>query len=152
MNLSNKIASLIIEMLSEEGITEISRNELANELGCVPSQINYVISSRFTPEHGYIVESRRGGGGYIRISRVTNDGLDYVTGVLSESGDSYDENTLQALVHNFYNSNFLTLNEARLISSALSDSTMKDANRDERNKVRASIFKNMIMNILNEED
>lgn len=152
MNLSNKIASLIIEMLSEEGITEISRNELANELGCVPSQINYVISSRFTPEHGYIVESRRGGGGYIRISRVTNDGLDYVTGVLSELGDSYDENTLQALVHNFYNSNFLTLNEARLILSALSDSTMKDANRDERNKVRASIFKNMIMNILNEED
>lgn len=152
MNLSNKIASLIIEMLSEEGITEISRNELANELGCVPSQINYVISSRFTPEHGYIVESRRGGGGYIRISRVTNDGLDYVTGVLSESGDSYDENTLQALVHNFYNSNFLTLNEARLILSALSDSTMKDANRDYRNKVRASIFKNMIMNILNEED
>lgn len=152
MNLSNKIASLIIEMLSEEGITEISRNELANELGCVPSQINYVISSRFTPEHGYIVESRRGGGGYIRISRVTNDGLDYVTDVLSESGDSYDENTLKALVHNFYNSNFLTLNESRLILSALSDATMKDANRDDRNKVRASIFKNMIMNILNEED
>ena len=75
-----------------------------------------------------------------------------MTGVLSESGDSYDENTLQALVHNFYNSNFLTLNEARLILSALSDSTMKDANRDDRNKVRASIFKNMIMNILNEED
>ena len=152
MNLSNKIASLIIEMLSDEGITEISRNELANELGCVPSQINYVISSRFTPEHGYIVESRRGGGGYIRISRVNNDGLDYVTRILSKSGDSYDESTLQALVHNFYNSNFLTVNESRLILSALSDVTMKDANRDDRNKVRASIFKNMIMNILNEEE
>ena len=62
MNISNIIASMIQEMLEDEGYTEIQRNELAQKIGCVPSQINYVISSRFTPEHGYIVESRRGGG------------------------------------------------------------------------------------------
>ena len=62
MNISNIIASMISDMLEEDGCTEIQRNELAQKIGCVPSQINYVISSRFTPEHGYIVESRRGGG------------------------------------------------------------------------------------------
>ena len=67
MNISNIIASMISDMLEDDGYTEIQRNELAQKIGCVPSQINYVISSRFTPEHGYIVESRRGGGGYIKI-------------------------------------------------------------------------------------
>ena len=60
MSLSNDIARMLMEMLEQDGSTEIQRNELAQTLGCVPSQINYVISSRFTPEHGYIVESRRG--------------------------------------------------------------------------------------------
>ena len=56
MNLSKEIAGMILDMLSDSGTTEIRRNDLAEQLGCVPSQINYVISSRFTPEHGYIVE------------------------------------------------------------------------------------------------
>ena len=68
MRISDSVANYILQMLNDEnGIAEIQRNELANTLGCVPSQINYVITSRFTPEQGYIVESRRGGGGYIRI-------------------------------------------------------------------------------------
>ncbi len=73
MSMSNEIAKMILEMLSDDGETEIQRNEMAQALGCVPSQINYVISSRFTPEQGYIVESRRGGGGYIRITRTKYD-------------------------------------------------------------------------------
>ena len=64
MRISDIVARYIIDMLEENnGDAEIRRNELAETLGCVPSQINYVITSRFTPEHGYIVESRRGGGG-----------------------------------------------------------------------------------------
>ena len=64
MRISDHVAEYILQMLNEaDGIAEIQRNELANALGCVPSQINYVITSRFTPEQGYIVESRRGGGG-----------------------------------------------------------------------------------------
>ena len=74
MRMSDLVAQYIIEMLDREnGSAEIQRNELAGNLGCVPSQINYVITSRFTPEKGYIVESRRGGGGFIRISRVKMD-------------------------------------------------------------------------------
>ena len=68
MILSDHIARLIEEMLEEGGgTTEVRRNDLAAKIGCVPSQINYVITSRFTPERGYVTESRRGGGGYIRI-------------------------------------------------------------------------------------
>ena len=72
MKISDSVANYILELLeTDHGSAEIQRNELANILGCVPSQINYVITSRFTPEQGYIVESRRGGGGYIRITRIT---------------------------------------------------------------------------------
>ena len=72
MRMIDIITKRILEMLeeSEENIAEIQRNELASMVGCAPSQINYVISSRFTPEQGYIIESRRGGGGYVRISRI----------------------------------------------------------------------------------
>ena len=70
MRISDSVAQYILDLLNQEnGTAEIQRNELANYLGCVPSQINYVLTSRFTPEQGYIVESRRGGGGYIRITR-----------------------------------------------------------------------------------
>lgn len=74
MRMSDLVANYIMRALDEsDGNAEIQRNVLAGELGCVPSQINYVITSRFTPEQGYIVESKRGGGGYIRITRVTTD-------------------------------------------------------------------------------
>ena len=75
MRLSDIIADEINRMLDEsgDGSAEIKRNELASHIGCVPSQINYVISSRFVPEQGYIVESRRGGGGFIKITRVHLD-------------------------------------------------------------------------------
>ena len=70
MRMSDLVANYINNMIDESnGTAEIQRNELANSLGCVPSQINYVISSRFTQENGYVVESRRGGGGYIRIQK-----------------------------------------------------------------------------------
>ncbi|MBO5645957.1 MAG: CtsR family transcriptional regulator, partial [Clostridia bacterium] len=72
MRISDSIADFISELLRREGEVELQRNLLADRFNCVPSQINYVISTRFTPEHGYVVESRRGGGGYIRITRLAN--------------------------------------------------------------------------------
>ena len=88
MSMSNVIAQMILEMMQEAGETEIQRNELAQTLGCVPSQINYVISSRFTPEQGYIVESRRGGGGYIRIARIKYDKNTMLMHVVNTVGNS----------------------------------------------------------------
>ncbi len=102
MNISNIIASMIQEMLEDEGYTEIQRNELAQKIGCVPSQINYVISSRFTPEHGYIVESRRGGGGYIKITRATYDRNSFKMHLINSIGQALDENTCRAHLKNLY--------------------------------------------------
>ena len=72
MGISDLIASFLLEGLeeAENGVLEVQRSDLAQRFNCVPSQINYVMSTRFSPEHGYIVESRRGGNGYIRITRV----------------------------------------------------------------------------------
>ncbi|MGM9636251.1 MAG: CtsR family transcriptional regulator, partial [Candidatus Avispirillum sp.] len=71
MLITDQIAKLIEQMIEEgNGSANVQRNDLAQSVGCVPSQISYVISSRFTPERGYKTESRRGGGGYIRIVRV----------------------------------------------------------------------------------
>lgn len=74
MRLSDSIESFIKQMLTdEEPEIELRRNELAEYFGCAPSQINYVLATRFSPDHGYMTESRRGGGGYIRIVRVVQD-------------------------------------------------------------------------------
>ena len=72
MGISDKIEAFIMELLKEEenDWIELKRNELATVFNCVPSQINYVISTRFNANHGYVVESRRGGGGYLKIRRL----------------------------------------------------------------------------------
>ena len=93
MNLSKEITKMILDMLSDSGTTEIKRNDLAEQLGCVPSQINYVLASRFTPEQGYIVESRRGGGGYIKITRATCTPETLMMHLINSIGDSMDEKT-----------------------------------------------------------
>ena len=92
MNLSKEIAEMIIKMLDDgDSTAEIRRNDLAQRLGCVPSQINYVISSRFTPEHGYIVESHRGGGGYIKITRANYDLSTLKMHLINSIGSQIDE-------------------------------------------------------------
>ncbi len=91
MRISDSVANYILELLNQAGgIAEIQRNELASFLGCVPSQINYVLTSRFTPEQGYIVESRRGGGGYIRITRLKLSKADMIMHIINGVGDSLD--------------------------------------------------------------
>lgn len=94
MLISDEIAGMIEQMLQEaDGQLELRRNVLASQIGCVPSQINYVITSRFTPERGYIIESRRGGGGYIRITKVQVQRDRYLMHLFASIGDSLDEKT-----------------------------------------------------------
>nr|MBQ4317783.1 CtsR family transcriptional regulator [Clostridia bacterium] len=87
MGISDMIAEMIEKMLEEGGgNAEIKRNDLAGQIGCVPSQINYVITSRFTPERGYVIESRRGGGGYIRITRKALHKSEYLMHMFASVG------------------------------------------------------------------
>lgn len=148
MRMSDLVAQYIMQMLDEQnGSAEIQRNELAGNLGCVPSQINYVITSRFTPEQGYIVESRRGGGGYIRISRVKMDRGTAMMHIINSVGSSLDKATAEVMLNNMLQRNMIELQSAKLIAAALSDRTLSQVEQDKRDTVRADLFKNMLLTI-----
>ena len=148
MRMSDLVAQYIMQMLDEQnGSAEIQRNELAGNLGCVPSQINYVITSRFTPEQGYIVESRRGGGGYIRISRVKMDRGTAMMHIINSVGSSLDKATAEVMLNNMLQRNMLEMQSAKLIAAALSDRTLSQVEHDKRDTVRADLFKNMLLTI-----
>ena len=148
MRMSDLVAKYIMEMLEQQdGCAEIQRNELAGNLGCVPSQINYVITSRFTPEQGYIVESRRGGGGYIRISRVKMDKGTALMHIINSVGASLDKATAEAMINNMLQRNMLLLETARAIAAALSDRTLKNVEQEKRDTVRADLLKNMLLTL-----
>lgn len=149
MNISDQIADAILSLMeNHEGTAQIKRNELAQQLGCVPSQINYVITSRFTPEQGYIVESRRGGGGYIRIIRVDYNKKHLFMHVINSMGDSIDEASARIILENLTYDNFLTKQQAKIILSAITDHVLRELEPPQRNKVRASILKSMLLNSL----
>ena len=147
MRMSDLVAQYIIEMLDREnGSAEIQRNELAGNLGCVPSQINYVITSRFTPEKGYIVESRRGGG-FIRISRVKMDRGTALMHIINSIGTTLDKASAEAMLKNMLQRDMIELTSARLIASALSDRTLTNVEQSKRDDVRADLFKNMLLTL-----
>ena len=148
MRMSDLVAQYILEMLEQQdGSAEIQRNELAGSLGCVPSQINYVITSRFTPEQGYIVESRRGGGGYIRISRVKMDKGTALMHIINSVGDTLDKATAEVMLKNMLQRNLIELLPAKIIAAALSDRTLKNIEQEKRDTARADLFKNMLLAI-----
>lgn len=150
MRMSDLVAQYILEILEQQnGSAEIQRNELAGNLGCVPSQINYVITSRFTPEQGYIVESRRGGGGYIRISRVNMDKGTAVMHIINSVGNTLDKATAEAMLNNMLGRNLIDVLPAKLIATVLSDRTLKNIEQDRRDVIRADLFKNMLLTINN---
>ena len=147
--MSDLIAGFINEVLrAEDGTAELQRADLANRFNCVPSQINYVISTRFSPEHGYIVESRRGGGGYIRITRVRSDPKMLVMHTVNAVGDELDRNTAAALVSNLIGAGVIDKQTARLLLAATGDAAMKPVDPSSRDGVRANIFKQMLINII----
>ena len=135
---------MIFQMLEEKSEVEFKRNLLAQSLGCFPSQINYVLSSRFTPERGFMVESRRGGDGYIKITRISygNNGL--LGEVLSQTGDRLDESTARHYLINLIYHEIITERDAALILAAISESTLRAAPAEYREAVRAAIFRKML--------
>jgi len=148
MGVSDIIAGFIDDMLSDTGGTaELQRAELANRFKCVPSQINYVISTRFSPEHGYIVESRRGGGGYIRIKRIAIDQELLLMHTVNAIGDMVDTNTAMALIANLRQNKIISEDEARLMLSAIGNSALRPVRAEERDILRASILKQMLMHV-----
>ena len=144
MCISDAIAAYILSVMAhaEDGTAELQRNVLAEQLGCVPSQINYVLTSRFTPENGYMVESRRGGGGYIRIRRIkyqTRAGQ--LMHIINAVGDSITQGAAQAILENLVAAGCLPSDQARLIAAAVSDKAYHEVPAACRDRLRAALLK-----------
>ena len=150
MRLSDSIEQFIKELLNQESTeVELKRNELAEYFGCAPSQINYVLATRFSPDHGYLTESRRGGGGYIRIGRVVQSGSQRLMYLVNDRiGDSLSEEECLRLISQLKEQMIVTADEAALMAGAVSTRALSvpvpDALKD---AMRAKMMKSMLMSI-----
>ncbi len=146
MGMSDLIAEFIQEGLKEsDGVLELQRSDLAQRFNCVPSQINYVMSTRFSPEHGYIVESRRGGNGYIRITRVRVERPTLLMQVINSVGDRLDLPSARAILSNLVASGALEQSVGQALLAAIGDNALRPVAREDRDRLRASIFKQVLI-------
>lgn len=147
--LSDVIEEFIKSLLVEsEGQLELQRNELADYFECAPSQINYVLATRFSVNQGYYIESRRGGGGFIRIVRLDIDKDDYMLYLLTEGiGSKLPEQDALHIIQRMADQGYISIKAAYLMKSAVTDkaiaipSSLKDG-------IRASILKSMITAVM----
>ena len=141
------IASFLHESLEEadDGVLEVQRSDLAQRFNCVPSQINYVMSTRFSPERGYIVESRRGGNGYIRITRVRVDRQTLLMQVINSLGTQVDLASAKAILSNLVQAGALSEDAGRSLLAAIGDRALAAVPREIRDTVRADIMKQVLI-------
>jgi transcriptional regulator CtsR len=148
--LSDIIEAFIKQLIDDtNGTIEIQRNELANHFNCVPSQINYVIDTRFTMERGYYVESRRGGGGHIRIRRVNiNRPGDYLMHIIASMGSAISQQSAEAFINNFVDYDVISAREGYILKAAVSDKALSMVQLPNRDSLRAVLLKNMLMSLI----
>lgn len=145
--LTSLIEEFLKELLEEsDGFIEIGRNDLAEQFGCAPSQINYVLTTRFNPYKGYCIESRRGGSGYVKIIKLSNDPNSKLELILEEAiGSSITKDRIKSLLESLVEEGVVTRREALLMIHATEDYSMSLISGDLRNQVRADILKNMLV-------
>lgn len=149
MGISDVIADFIQSSLEAgDGVLELQRVDLAQRFNCVPSQINYVMSTRFSPQHGYIVESRRGGNGYIRITRVQVDRQTLVMHVINSIGDELDSAGARAIAGNLLESRAISAEAAQALLSAVSDGALRRVPQEQRGVLRSDIFKQILIHLV----
>ena len=144
-SISDIIEEYLKQILGESSQIEIRRSEIANHFDVVPSQINYVIKTRFTIQHGYLVQSKRGGGGYIRIERVNLlDNVDVLNSLIQAIGDSISERDAYDIVRTLYDEKLLTRREGDLMLVALSKQTLNVNDCNVEARLRARILISML--------
>jgi transcriptional regulator CtsR len=149
-NITDLIEQYLKQMIREsaEGTVEIQRNELADKFSCVPSQINYVIATRFTLERGYLVESKRGGGGYIRIRKLELPACQPIhEHVLRTIGSRIDQSAAEGLIYQLAEAKLLNGREAQLLKAAVSRETLA-VTLPLRDEIRARLLKAMLIALL----
>lgn len=148
--LSDIIEDFIKQMLetSEQNILEIQRNELANTFGCAPSQINYVLTTRFTVNRGYYIESKRGGGGCIKITKIDIDKNDYIKNMIwNNIGNHISQAEGEEYIDIFKSRGYITERESTLMRCAINDKVLL-LPEELRDKLRAHILKTMLITII----
>jgi transcriptional regulator CtsR len=148
--LSDIIEGFIKDMLegTDENVLEIQRNELANSFHCAPSQINYVLTTRFSTERGYYIESRRGGGGCIIIKKINIDNNDYIREVIwNNIGSEINQQLAEDYISLFLEREYITERESLLMRGAINDKTLL-LPQSIRDKVRAQILKTMLIAVI----
>ncbi len=148
--ISDHIEALLKQMMDQNnGSIEITRNLLADRINCVPSQITYVLATRFTNDQGFLVESRRGGGGWIRIRRVEMaTPTQYLMHTLNTIGESLSQHQAEILIRNFLDYDIIRDREARLLRAATSDRSLNEIGIEHKDRVRMIIFKNMLTSLI----
>lgn len=148
MRMSDMIEEFIKDLFNEEdSIIEIQRNDLAQHFNCVPSQINYVIETRFKPSQGYYVESKRGGGGHIKIRKINITKSNYLMHIINNIENYLTSQEVDIFISNFLSYQIITETEAKLLRVATSDNVLK-LSQPTRDEIRARIFKNMLINLV----
>lgn len=149
-NLADYIESYLKRLLegAEQGMIELQRRELAEMFRCVPSQISYVLGTRFTPDRGYVVETRRGGGGYIRIVRLSfRPSQDLASLIEAEIGDEITGRRADALLLRLEDEGLIDEGD-RTFMRAVIDRETERIHPSYRAAVRASLLKAMVMLVL----
>lgn len=152
MTLSDIIEKFLLDTLGDELSVNFNRNELATYFAVAPSQINYVLATRFTPERGYIIESRRGGGGYITLIKVSRSADDVLISYIDETlsaGIEYGKAC--QILERLCGDGIFTESEAQLIRAAISDKALI-APAMVKNKLRGSILKCVLLETLKAHD
>ena len=140
-NISDIIESYLKEILADSKQIEIKRSEIAEQFDVVPSQINYVIKTRFNIQNGYLVESKRGGGGYIRIAQVNLiNNVNVIDDLIDYIGDHINARKGLQIIQSLYEDKVLTKKEANLILAAIDSNTLSFADKKIEDQVRARVL------------
>lgn len=146
-NISDLIEAYLKRVMQEKDQVEIRRNEIAELFDCVPSQINYVINTRFTIQQGYLVESKRGGGGYIRINKVQLlEEMEILDTMIDIIGDSISEKNARSIIQKLYEDQIVSKREAKLMLVSMDKSLFRAAGQFENN-IRAKLLITFLNNL-----
>ena len=146
-SITDVIEEFILSAMAQDNAIELSRNELAKYFSCVPSQINYVLNTRFTLNKGYMIESARGGAGFVKVIKVEDNGKSYLKNLLEICCSPLNYNEGCQILENLCGRDWISARELNLLKRAISPKSVNNPlNMD--NIIRANILKEVIMELI----
>lgn len=148
-SITDKIELFINELMNNSNSIQIKRNELANLFNCAPSQINYVLMTRFTIDRGYYIDSKKGGGGYVQITKISSDKKKYIKSLIYERiGEEITYNAAKEVIKSLEKINILTERESKIILYSIEDKVLCIPISELKDKLRANILQNIVIGLL----